>query len=840
MKVSLNWAQHYSNVDIKSAGVDEIVRRIGAQLGAVEEVIDFGSRYRDIVVVKVSSCVKHPNADKLSFCRVDDGGAVKNVERGDDGLVQVVCGAPNVREGMTVAWIPPGATVPSTVGKDPFVIEAREIRGEVSNGMLASASELGVSDDHSGLLELNIDELAKGTEAGTSFKDALWLDGEAIIDCENKMFTHRPDCFGILGVARELAGIQGLKFQSPGWYINPVAPATSDSLPLEVRVEDPGLVPRFMAVAMGGVKVKPSPVHIQLDLKRVGMKPINNIVDLTNYYAHLTGQPMHAYDYDKVKALSGGIPTLVARVAKKGDSAKLLNGKTVEFEAPAVVIATDKQAIGLGGVMGGSDTEVDENTKNIIIECATFDMYNIRRTSMKCGLFTDAVTRFTKGQSIYQNDRVLYKIVADIVEQGGKVASEYFDVRGDLPEKKKVKVSTKFINDRLGSSLKSEEIKKLLENVEFAVDVSGDELTIEHPFWRTDIEIPEDIVEEVGRLHGFDKLPVELPRKQIEPASINDNLELKAKLRRTLSAAGVNELLTYSFVHGNLIDKSGQDKTEAFELSNALSPDLQYYRLSLMPSLLDKVHANVKAGHDKFAIFEIGKVHNKKEMGEDSLPNAGERIAFVFSADEKTAKVEYQGAPYYQARLYLQYLLGRQGFTCKYQPIDEEVGTGFDMQMIAPFKSGRAAYIVNKEGKRLGVIGEFSPSVRRGFKLPDFSAGFELDTKVLLELSGPSSYQPLNKFPSTSQDITLKVSRDLSYQQVFEGVWDVLSRAENTRGYISNLSAIDIFQSDEDYKNITFRIGVLHPNRTLVTEEVNSLVKEIASELKSKLDADRV
>ncbi len=365
MKVSLNWAQAQSNVPLSDGGVDVLVEKIGAQLGAVEEVIDYGSRYNGIVVAKVVSCVLHPNANKLSICTIDDGGNTPDVKRDENGHVQVVCGAPNVKEGLMVAWLPPGVTVPSTISKDPFVLEIREIRGEVSNGMLASPSELGMYEDPSGILEID-DPSAK---PGQAFKELYGLD-DVVVDIENKMFTHRPDCFGVLGVARELAGIQGKQFKSPDWYLRgSLTEQQERDVQLNVTIET-DLVSRFIAVAMKHVTVGPSPVWLQAGLTRVGLKPINNIVDITNYLMYVTGQPLHAYDADKLPTPN----TIGARMSRQGEKVNLLNGKELELkDDTTVVITSGGTVIGIGGVMGGKDTEVSAETKNIIIECASFD-----------------------------------------------------------------------------------------------------------------------------------------------------------------------------------------------------------------------------------------------------------------------------------------------------------------------------------------------------------------------------------------------------------------------------------------------------------------------------------
>jgi phenylalanyl-tRNA synthetase beta chain len=472
MKVSLNWVKEFIKVDLP---VDELVEKIGAQLGAVEEVVNLGEKYQKIVIVKVVSCEKHEGADKLSVCTIDDGGITPDVKRDGNGHVQVVCGAPNVREGMLVAWLPPGATVPSTVGTaEPFVLEARELRGVVSNGMLASAKELGIGDSHEGLLELD-----QG-KPGDGFAATYKLD-DVVIDIENKMFTHRPDCFGIIGVSREIAGITGNKFKSPDWYDTlPNLPA-GEGLEIAINNELPSLAPRFTAIALKDITVAPSPVWLQTYLSRSGVRPINNIVDITNYMMLLTGQPLHAYDYDKVKELSGGKATLVVRNPHPGEKLTLLNGKEIQPREEAILIATDKQAIGLGGVMGGSETEVSSQTKNIILECATFDMYSIRRTSMAHGIFSDAVTRFTKGQSPLQNDRVLAEAAQTICDTaGGSFGSTVLDdrhidsaavERGNLHPA--VTVTVAYINERLGLGLKAGDMKKLLENVEFSVEAEG-------------------------------------------------------------------------------------------------------------------------------------------------------------------------------------------------------------------------------------------------------------------------------------------------------------------------------------------------------------------------------
>lgn len=842
MKVSLNWIKQF--IDFELSPVDKLVERIGAQLGAVEEVENLGAKYQGIIVAKVVSCVDHPDADRLHVCKIDDGGKAGNVERDSDGNIEVVCGAPNVREGLLVAWLPPGSTVPESVGKAPFVLEARELRGVVSNGMLASAKELALGDSHDGILELDGE-----AKPGDDFAVAYGLD-DYIIDIENKMFTHRPDCFGQLGVAREIAGISGMRFTSPDWYLHTLQEALhidGQSLPLEVRNELPELVPRFVAVALGNVSVKPSPVWLQTYLLRVGVRPISNVVDITNYIMLLTGQPMHAYDYDKVKALDGSDKaTLVIRTPRSDEFIKLLSGKEIRPRDEAIMIATDTKLIGVGGVMGGADTEVDADTKNIILECANFDMYSIRRTAMTHGLFTDAVTRFNKGQSPLQNDEVNAKAVEMLRElAGAQVAGPVLDDNHIDEENRErrwvhppVPVTTDFINARLGLSIAAEEMKTLLENVEFQVGVDGEMLTITAPFWRTDVETREDVVEEVGRLYGFDKLPLELPQRSIKPVAKDQMLELKRAVRESLVKAGANEVLNYSFVHGDLLEKADQNPENAFRVGNALSPDLQYYRLSLSPSLLDKVHPNVKAGYDEFALFEIGKAHNLQHAtDDDGLPMEFEMLDVVYAASEKAGKA---GAAYYEARKFLTNLAADFSLQLDFRPFESEE----DYPIVKPYDHTRSAQVfVKGTDLALGMVGEYKQRVRKNLKLPKYCAGFGIGLMQLLQAGADAgnSYVPLPRFPKVTQDITLKVAANLPYQELYQFVWDELAKVQPEHT-LPTLGPLDIYQREDDaeHKQVSFRLAIASFERTMTDTEVNNLLDTVAAAAKEKFGAERV
>ena len=860
MKVSLNIIKQLINFELPP--VDELVARVNQQLGGVEAVIDLNAKYGGARIVRVVECAKHPNADRLSVTKIDDGGAVADVPRDEGGLVQVVCGAPNVHADMWAIWLPPKSTVPASFDDDePFVLDARPLRGVLSQGMLAAADELDIGTDHEGIVEIHEHDMPAGVEltAGASFAETFGLD-DYVLDIENKMFTHRPDCFGQLGVAREIAGIFHQRFTSPDWYKSEQKFAEAEGLELTVTNDAPELVSRFMAVAIRDVTVGPSPLWLQCQLVAMGGKPINNIVDATNYIMLMTAQPTHAYDYDKLRG-----STLEARMARDGEKVSLLNGKEYELTTDDIVIADGEGVIGLAGIMGGADTEVSSDTKNIVLECANFDMYALRKTAMRHGVFTDALARFNKGQSPLQNAAVLKRLMSMV---GGEQASEVFDEKLNMFwGERSVSVSKGFIQSRLGLDQKpnwliDDEILRLLHNVEMkakkygtpsvaypdqeATYVDGSARVVDNskailksclkvtvPFWRTDLELPEDIVEEVGRLYGFDKLPRQLPMRSIKPAPRNPRHQLKQAIRQSLSRAGANEVLTYSFVHERVLKNAEQDPSRAYLLSNALSPDLQYYRTSVLPSLLDKVHANIKAGHDEFMLFEIGKIHDKElPLNDENLPSEQTFVDGVYASKKPRA-----GAPFYKARKLVDRLLADINVEADFVKIAES-----DADVPAPFDGQRSAWIVAENGDKLGIVGELSQTARRNFKLPDYTAAFSLDIEklqVCLTENREHNYRPLSRFPSISQDISLRSSVEISYNELLRTVRQCLDESKNLYCRVQTLG---IYQPKDNaaIKTTTLRLTFTSYQQTLTDAEVKPIMDNIATAALTKLDAERV
>lgn len=834
MKVSLNIVRSLINFELPS--VDELVLRVNQQLGGIEEVINLGAKYSGARIVRVVECGKHPDADRLSVTKIDDGGAVPDVPRDDNGYVQVVCGAPNVHADMWAIWLPPGSTVPvSFDDTEPFVLGARPLRGVLSQGMLAAADELAIGTDHKGIIEITENDLPSGAElqAGARFAEIFGLD-DFVLDIENKMFTHRPDCFGQLGVAREIAGIFGQQFTSPEWYKAQQQFSTAKGLDLMVTNGAPELVPRFMAVAIKDVEVKPSPLWLQCQLVAMGGKPINNIVDTTNYIMLMTAQPTHAYDYDKLRGHQLG-----ARLARPGEKVILLNGKEYELTADDIIIADGEGVIGLAGIMGGSNTEVSNDTKNIVLECATFDMYALRKTAMRHGVFTDALARFNKGQSPLQNAAVL-KLLMSMV--GGVQASEVFDLKQFSDEfddyfdgkytPANIDIDSKFINERLGLKLSENDICGLLNNVEIKSHGSEEELDyicIQSPFWRTDLELPEDIVEEVGRLYGFDKLPRELPHRSIKPAPKNPRRELKNAIRQSLSRAGANEILTYSFVHERILNNAEQDITQAYKLSNALSPDLQYYRLTVLPSLLDKVYANIKSGHNEFALFEIGKGHLKsKGLNKEGLPIENNYIDLVYSS-----KKDKPGAPFYVTKKLINNLGKDLGVKFEFEKIVNHI----DKQILALFDIDRSSLIKIDNGDIVGLVGELKQSVIKNFKLPQYISAASIDIDILQKNMSKNigdSYHPLSKFPSTWRDISIEIDLAVSYKDVLNVVKNSLKNQDDE--FIS-IRLVDIYRAkDSSLKTITLNISMTNYNRTLIATDASRIIENINKAVSVKLN----
>lgn len=825
MIISVNWLKKFTAIDMP---IDELTERIGARLVEIEGVEDLGEKYKDVLVVKVVECRKVEDTDHLNLTKIDDGGVAKDVERDENGLIQVVCGAPNVHEGMLAAWLPPASTVPETVGTtEPFVLAAKELRGYKSNGMLASAKELDLYDDHSGIIEID-----KDAAPGAHFAELYELN-DYLLDVENKSLTHRPDAFGIVGFAREIAGIQGAQFHTPAW-LNELTPKVSgEGEAPKVVIDDPALSDRFAAVVLTNAnEAAQSPLEMQTYLSRSGVRPINAIVDITNYLMLLTGQPLHAYDYDKFLKVSGGVNEVHVRAARAGETLTLLDGRSIEMDSEDMVIAAGETAVGLAGAMGGADTEIDSSTKRILLEAATFDLYTLRAIQMRHGVFTEAITRLTKGVPAALSVPVLAEATRLLAEHAGAtVASPIVD---DYPGKKDtgtVRVTTEMVNSVLGTDFSADNIIAVLATVELEVEKKDGQLQVMVPYWRHDLSIPEDVIEEVGRLSGFDSITPTLAQRDFTAVRSSEFDLVRRRLRNVLVRAGANEVLTYSFVHGDMMRKVGQNPEEAYRLVNSISPELQYYRQSLTPSLLSSVHANIKQGFDHFALFELNKFHTKRhELLEEKVPRELDSLAFIL-----TRSTSAEGAMFYEAKQYLEYIAASFGVSFVYEPLDADS----DYPVTQPFEVKRSARVWSSDKTvAVGVIGEYKRGVQKAFKLPEYSAGFEIAPVSIAKLAAAndSAYQPLSKYPGVERDVCFQVADDVSYQAVYEAT----KQAAAGIAVEVTIEPLDLYQpEDKQTKNITLRLRFVSHKKTLTGEEVSqfmdSITKAVTAETHGKV-----
>ncbi len=803
MKISLNWLKKYVDINVDNV---ELEKLIDSRLVEIEEVIDESTKYDKIFVAKVVECEAIPETH-LHLCKIDAGDFSRieeicgksKVEQLEDGYIQVVCGAPNVHAGTLAAWIAPGAIVPASVHEDaPFVIGKRKMLGKYESfGMLAGADELDFGDDHSGIVEID-PEVAK---PGDKLADIFELN-DAILDIENKSLTHRPDCFGLLGFAREVAGILDQKF------VSEPAVEEADFKKLSVAIADAAICPRYSAVVLkkhGEIKKK----YLSLTdtiLSKAGMRPVDPIVDATNYLMLLTGQPLHAFDYDKFLAVGGTTePKVGVRLAKKGEKLTLLDDSEIELVETDIVITSNDVPVALAGAMGGKSTMIDENTKNIIIESATFSLYNLRKTQMAHGIFSEAITRFTKGQPAYQTLNVALKC-AELLGQGFEI-SEVID-SGFTPKENVVKITTEEINNLLGTDYSNQQIIRTLENVEFAVEANGNNLTVTAPAWRTDIHIEEDIIEEVGRLNGYDNIQPILPAHAT--AEKNSLVALKSQIRNFYSHTGANELLTYTFIHGDLIEKVGQDVKNSYRLVNSISPELQYLRQQIVPSLLVKAYDNLRAKHLEFALFEMNQVFFRSDgVDEDGVPIANNNLAMVVVDNTEKTK-------YYLAKKYL-------------EALGAKLGIVFELKPFVPAKEKFEAYYEEKRSAGVfigdvlvGVIGEIKNSVATKLKLPRGVAAFEISLDEVVKFAtSKKTISNFSDFPSVSRDLTIKT--DKTYAEIYSKIKNILGQT----GLVYTIEPTSIYRGENDTKDsISFHLTFADMNKTLESNEILALMNE--------------
>ncbi len=857
MLISLNEIKKYVKIPSDFTD-DDLIKLIGSRLVEIEETIDLSKKYVGVYIVKVVKATPIEGTH-LNLCEIDAGSHNSEFNQLDNGLVQVVCGAPNVHAGMLAVWITPGSIVPNTYGNENFKLSVRKLQGYESNGMLAGADELGLSDEHKTIAEIN-PNMAK---PGDSFAEIFELN-DIILDVENKSLTHRPDCFGLIGFAREVAGILGLDFEEPFW---PEIAMVQD-LPISVKIEDANLCPRYSCAVFDLPKHEKSrylTYYGDVFLAKAGMRSIDPMVDLTNIIMLRTGQPLHAFDYDKLIAVGGTkSPKIIVRAATDGEEIQLLDGKTIKCIPEDILITSNNIPVALAGAMGGKNTEIDASTTRIVLESATFSLYNLRKTQMAHGIFSEAITRFTKGQPAAMTLPVLAETVAELGKSVTPLAVVDEWPAGE--HKNVVKITTSAINNLLGTKYSVGEIVRTLENVGFMVNIStksqlgstdvssqeGAELTSEHavreprndgrerhvsekktavessggndaqnatlevtvPVWRTDIHIPEDIIEEVGRLLGYDNIPLDLPKGAFYGTEIAPMFALKSKLRDLLSdRLGLHEVLTYSFISKNLLEKVGQDVAESYEIVNSISPDLQCFRQQITPSLLDKVRENIKSGHKSFTLYEMNQVTRRSfGLDQDGVPVSHTDLGIVSLSDFYALKSKIFAAIEDGLKLDLEY---------------KRLAPGSDVAKQYPYLEPVRSAELFVGDRKIGAFGEVKASVRRKFKLDDQTiSACELDLDQIVDLKPSIAVEvKMSKFPFVERDITFKVSADTPFGRIDECLHSVAQDPD----LIFEIQPLSIYQPDSESKNFSFHLKFSNLNHTLDSAEISAIMEKITA-----------
>jgi phenylalanyl-tRNA synthetase beta chain len=838
MKISLNQIRKYTDIKLTE---DELIDRIKSGLGEVEHVLDLKEKYKGVLVGEIAEKANHPKSEKLKVYQVNIGKET----------LQVLAGGPELEVGNKIAYLTVGSVVPHNASPSKFdgVIRKAKLGGLESNGMMASARELDFSNDHEKVMVLETD-----AKAGTPLTEALGLDDKTL-DIENKALTNRPDLFGHIGIAREVAGLQGIQYKTPEWYTDATInrPDTLSNETHKVTVENnaEALCYRYMIVAIKDINIAPSPLWLQTELVKAGMRPVNNIVDITNFMMIDSAQPMHAFDYDRVVAKDPNATDtahIVIRPGKNGETMTTLDGKNQTLDDNVIMICDSTSPIAVGGVMGGLDTEITDDTKNILLEVANFDMYSIRKTSMKLGLASDAVSRYARGQDQNQCETTMYKAIKMIEElTGGTLASNVIDNYPIRITPWDIEVSIERLNMHLGTELTKDEIKGLLEKIELEIvdnDADPDEIIVKIPTYRRDLRIREDIHEDIARLIGFDNIKLSYPSRSISPAANNELFELRHHLRTINQQLGANEILTYNFVNADTYKKIGLSTDQMHHLINSLSPELEYMRTILTPSILDKVSANIRKGNDEFALYEINKAHNKVDMDTENLPIEFNNIALVVTDDKKGSKLDQYGSPYYLAKHYLSELLDTLGISnVAYRRISEveiEKLPNWMQNALPLYKQSNTAIVsVSKEQDitYLGFVGEYNNQAHKVYKLPAYTAGYEINIDSFINLvDKDSKYVEPSRFPATINDITVKVPVSTATGDIQDSIMAGIA----DQGRQVGVDIVDIYQpeNNELIKHVTFRIKIQSSKKTLESDDVKYILSSVTADIKDQFGAE--
>jgi phenylalanyl-tRNA synthetase beta chain len=794
MKVSLNWLKTFVPIDMTPHELAAALTMSGLEVEAVSDRFEYLKSVRVGLVTAVND---HPNADRLKVCSVDIG----------DKTLTVVCGAPNVREGMLSPLALPGTQFP-----DDRILEKGVIRGVASHGMLCSEAELELGTDTSGIMDLD-----KGLTKGQDLSTALKLSDSVI---EIDLTPNRPDCLSIIGTAREIAAIVKKELSRQDNRL-PVSGKEIHER-TSVTVDAPDLCPRYAARIIENIRVAPSPFWLQERLRSVGLRPINNIVDITNFVLMEYGQPLHAFDLDRLEE-----QRIVVRKASSGEVFTTLDEKERSLLKDMLLICDGKKPVAIAGVMGGLNSEIENDTQNVLLESAYFNPVSIRKTSKKLGLNTDASHRFERGVdpqgTLTALDRAA-QLIADIGK--GRILDGLIDECGDLPQPQTITLSAKETNRLLGTDVSCGEIQDLLVSVGFHVqEDTADTLAVTTPSFRVDVKRPEDLMEEVARLLGYDHIPTTYPLMPAEARTPQTVINHRRNIKTIINGFGFDEAINYSFMDKKDCDRLLLDPTDArrnlVEILNPLTEDQAVMRASLLPGLIKSIHRNLSQRSKTSRLFEIGKVFIGK--GKTELPEEIEMLAGIWtgSRNEPLWNAPETACDFFDIKGVVEGLFNAL-------KIKNIAFIGMPDQGCAYTKMGVAAQIMNHD-TALGVVGEIHPGVLKNYDLKQTAFYFELDMKQLYGMI-PETLQarPIPKYPATSRDVTVIIDRDIESSSLLAFIRSL------KEGLVEQLSIFDVFAEapiPADKKSVSFRIVYRSHEETLEDDAVNDIHKRLSERL---------
>ncbi len=799
MKISLSWLAEYVDLTLSPEALAHGLTMAGLE---VEKVEDRFARLDTVLAAHIVSVAPHPAGGKLTVCGVDAGR----------GVMSVVCGAENAVPGLVAALALPG-----TVLADGTVVEEGSVRGVPSPAMLCSAAELGLGEDASGLLAL-----APETAPGTPVNKAFGLSDSVF---ELNVTPNRADCLSFLGVAREVAALCGTRVRRPAIALPAGGEPISDLTGVEIKA--PKLCPRYVARLLKGVTVGPSPFWLADRLRSVGLRPINNIVDVTNFVMMETGQPLHAFDFDLLSE-----HRIVVRTGEPGEAFTTLDGRSVTLTSENLMICDGVKPVALAGVMGGQNSEIGPSTQNVLIESAHFSPMSVRKTAKRLGYHTDASHRFERGTDPDGASLACARAAQlMLATAGGTVAEGECDAYPLPFTPRRVVLSTAVVNRHLGTALTRQEIAELLAAIDIPTEpIEGDELAAMQPSFRPDIGRSEDLVEEVARLYGYDKIPVTAPNFPMEAPPPDPAAIFSADVRRIACGMGFFEAVNFSFMAANAPDllniPEGDPRRRMLPVANPLAADEAVMRTSLVPGILKTVAFNMSQQNRDLRLFEAGKVF--LTVSGELLPNEPEMLVLALSGC-RPRSWHSKDAPqdFYDAKGAAEGLISALG-------IRNALFEKLPAAETCYFRPGRAARVL-ANGSTLGRVGEIRRDVlsRFGVKQPVFLV--EMDMEALFAaLPEKISYSPLPKFPSVARDLTLVLSRSVPAAIVCDKARELATE------WLESVDVFDVYEkkpNTDGKKSLSLRLVYRAADRTLTDAAVNLAQEKITSELLFAFDA---